>query len=170
MSAHNSCWSQPDGAAWGIGPCGWRLASRRRCGVKILAVIFFASISNVLCAQVTLTPTNRGVLFLSGNTNTLSVSNAVRILSGLRTGMEQTNVDKYMNAHGMTNQGGLSLDRGRHSVYHYNFPGTDSTLVLETRSKRTGPGLFDWGNPILEGGRIQRLDVDTFLITFTNAP
>ncbi len=49
------------------------------------------------------------------------------------------------------------------------FPGTDSKLVLESRSRRTGPGLFDWGIPVLTGGRM-RLGVDTFLIVFTNAP
>ena len=136
----------------------------------MIAIIFLLAVSSVLCAQVTLTPTNRGALFLSSNTNTLSVSNAVRIISGLRIGMEHTNVDRYMNAHGTTNHGGLSLDRGQHTAFYYNFPGTDSTLVLETRSKRTGPDLFDWGNPVLEGGRVQRLGVDTFLIPFTNSP
>ena len=75
-----------------------------------------------------------------------------------------------MNARGMANRIGLSLDRGQHTSFYYDFPGTDSTLVLETRSKRTGPSLFDWGNPILESGSIQRLGVDTFLIKFTNAP
>lgn len=86
--------------------------------------------------------------------------------------MEKTNVDKYLNAHGITNRlfGSVSLDRGEHYTCFYDFPGTDSTLVLETRSRRTGPDLFDWGYPVLEGGRIQRLGVDTFLIKFTNGP
>ena len=85
--------------------------------------------------------------------------------------MARTNIDSYLNAHGMTNRfGGLSLDRGEHTIYEYAFPGTDRTLRLETHSERTGPSLFGWGNPVLESGRIQRLGVDTFLITFTNAP
>ena len=83
--------------------------------------------------------------------------------------MAQTNVDRYMNAHGMTNFGGLSLDRGEHTSNYYDFPGTDSRLVLEMHSRQTGPDLFDWGDPVLQSGRIQRLGVDTFLITFTNA-
>ena len=84
--------------------------------------------------------------------------------------MAQTNVDSYLNAHGMTNRGGVSLDRGHHTTFWYDFPGTDTTLVLETRSRRTGPSLFDWGDPILMGGRIQKLGVDRYLITFTNSP
>src|SRR5258706_10844785 len=107
---------------------------------------------------------------MRGNKNVFNLSNATHIISGLRPGMAQTNVDKYLNARGMTNSGGLSLDRGQHHTLHYDFPGTDCTLVMETRSKRTGPGLYDWGDPILESGRIQRLGVNTFLITFTNAP
>src|SRR5262249_49184419 len=106
--------------------------------MKMLAMIFLFAAAGVLRAQVTLTPTNRGALFLSINTNTFSVSNAVWILSGLRMGMELKNVDRYLSARGMTNRGGLSLDRGQHTTIHYDFPGTDSTLVLQTRSKRTG--------------------------------
>jgi hypothetical protein len=138
--------------------------------MKAPAMILLFAVSGVMLAQVVLTPTNRGALLMSSNTNVLSVSNAVRIISGLRLGMAQTNVDRYMNAHGMTNRIGMSLDRGEHTAFYYDFPGTDSTLVLETRSRRTGLGLFDWGDPVLQSGRIQRLGVDTFLITFTNAP
>jgi hypothetical protein len=138
--------------------------------MRALAVISILGMSGVLLAQVGLTPVNRDALIVSSNTNALSVSNAVRIISGLRPGMALTNVDGYLNARGMTNCGGLSLDRGEHTTFYYGFPGTDSTLVLETRSRRTGPSLFDWGDPVLESGRIQRLGVDTFVITFTNAP
>jgi len=125
-----------------------------------------------MSAQVTLTPTNQDAVIISSNTNVLNLSNAVFVISDLRLGMEKTNVDRVLNAHGMTNHWSLSvsLDRGEHYTTRYDFPGTDSTLVLETRSRRTGPGLFDWGYPVLEGGRIQRLGIETFLITFTNAP
>lgn len=126
--------------------------------------------SGVLLAEVVLTPVNQRALLMSGITNTFSLSNATRIVSGLRLGMALTNVNKCLNAHGMTNRFGMSLDRGQHTTYDYDFPGTDTTLRLETRSERTGPSLFDWGNPVLESGRIQKLGVDTFLITFTNAP
>jgi hypothetical protein len=140
--------------------------------MKPLAMIFVFSVAIVLRAQVALTPVNTNAVIVSSNTNRLSVSNAVLALSGLRLGMEKTNVDRCLNAHGITNRlfGGVSLDRGKHYTFYYDFPGTDSTLVLETRSRRTGPDLFDWGYPVLEGGRIQRLGVDTFMITFTNAP
>ena len=138
--------------------------------MRALAFISVFAMSGVLLAQVVLTPVNQGALLVSGNTNDLSLSNATQIVSGLKLGMAQTNVDSYLNRHGMTNRWGLSLDRGQHRAFHYDFPGTDRTLVLETRSKRTGPSLFDWGDPLLESGRIQKLGVDTFLITFTNAP
>lgn len=138
--------------------------------MRALAFTSVFAISGVLLAQVVLTPVNQGALVASGNTNVFSLSNATQIVSGLKLGMACTNVDSYLNRHGMTNRGGLSLDRGHHTTFHYDFPGTDRTLVLETCSKRTGPSLFDWGDPVLESGRIQRLGVDTFLITFTNAP
>ncbi len=138
--------------------------------MRALAVISTFATSEVLPAQVFITPVNQGALVMSGNTNAFSLSNATQIVSGLRLGMAQTNVDRYLNAHGMTNRFCLSLDRGQHTTFHYDFPGTDRTLALETRSRRTGPSLFDWGYSVLESGRIQKLGVDTFLITFTNTP
>ena len=139
-------------------------------GMRALAVISILAMSGALLAQVVLTPVNQRALIMGGNTNAFSLSNATQIVSALRLGMAQTNVDSYLNAHGMTNRFGLSLDRGQHTTLYYDFPGTDRTLVLETRSRRTGPRLFDWGDPVLESGRIQKLGVDTFLLTFTNAP
>jgi hypothetical protein len=138
--------------------------------MKALVVISVFAMSGVSLAQVVLTPVNRGALFVSGNTNVFSLSNATRIISGLKVDMAQTNLDEQLNAHGMTNRFSVSLDRGHHTTCYYDFPSTDRTLVLTTRSRRTGPSLFDWGDPVLESGRIQRLGVDTFLITFTNAP
>jgi len=138
--------------------------------MKALAIIFLFAVSGVMLAQVILIPVKRDALFMTSRTNVLRMSNAVQIISGLKSGMALTNVDRYMNAHGMTNRGGLSLDRGQHSNFYYDFPGTDSTLVLETRSSRTRLNMFDWEHPALQSGRIQRLGVDTFLITFTNAP
>ena len=138
--------------------------------MRALAIILILTMSGVLLAQVALTPVNQGALIVSAKTNTFSLSNATQIVSGLRLGMAQTNVDSYLNTHGLTNRSDLSLDQGHHTTFHYDFPGTDRTLVLETRSQRIGPSLFDWGNPVLENGRIQRLGVDIFLIAFTNAP
>src|SRR5437899_9374993 len=93
--------------------------------MRTLAVISVLAMSGVLLAQVVLTPVNQGALLMSSNTNVFSLSNATRIVSGLKLGMAQTNVDRHMNAHGMTNRGGLSLDRGHHTTFCYDFPGTD---------------------------------------------
>jgi hypothetical protein len=141
-------------------------------GMKKLAMTVLLMAAIAVSAQVSLIPTNQAALLVSSSTNTLSVSNAIRMLSGLRLGMEQTNIDSYLGKHGITNRafGNVSVDRGQHYYCYYDFPGTDCTLVLQTRSRRTGPGLFDWGYPVLEGGCIRRVGVDTFLITFTNAP
>ena len=137
--------------------------------MRTLAIISVFAMSGVLLAQVVLTPVNQNALLLTSNTNVFSLSNATWIVSDLRRDMAQTNVDLHLNAHGMTNRGSLSLD-GKHITFCYDFPGTDRTLVLETRRRRTGPGRFDWGDPVLESGRMQKLGTDTFLITFTNAP
>src|SRR5437016_4643311 len=137
--------------------------------MRTLEIISIFAMSGVLLAQVIVTPVNQNVLLLTSNTNVFSLSNATWIVSGLKLGMAQTNVDSYLNRHGMTNRCGLTLD-GKHITFCYDFPGTDRTLVLETYCKRTGPGRFDWGNPLLESGRIQKLSTDTFLIMFTNAP
>jgi hypothetical protein len=137
--------------------------------MRTLAIISVFAMSGVILAQVVLTPINQNALLLTSNTNVFSLSNATWIVSGLRLGTAQTNVDRHLNGHGMTNRGGLTLD-GKHITFCYEFPGTDRTLVLETRRKRTGPRRFDWGSSVLESGRIQKLGADTFLITFTNAP
>src|SRR6267142_4868118 len=100
--------------------------------MRALAVISVFAMSGVLLAQVVLTPVNQGALLVSGNTNVFSLSNATQIVSGLKLGMAQTNADSYLNAHGMTNRISLSLDRGHHTTFRYDFPGTDRTLVLET--------------------------------------
>jgi hypothetical protein len=138
--------------------------------MRALVVISILTMSGILLAQVTLSPVNQDAMFLSSNTNAFSPSSATQVVSGLRLGMAKTNVDSYLKAHGMTNQFGVSLDRGQHTTYDYDFPGTDRTLRLVTRSRRTGSDLFDWGDPVLESARIQRLGVDIFLITFTNVP
>jgi hypothetical protein len=138
--------------------------------MRALVAISILAMSGILLAQVIVVPVNQGTLLLSSNTNAFSLSNATQIVSGLRPGMAKTNVDSYLKAYGLTNRFGVSLDRGEHTTYDYVFPGTDRTLILATRSRRTGPDLFDWGDPVLESARIQRLGVDIFLITFTNAP
>jgi len=138
--------------------------------MKTLITILLLATAGTLLAEVTLTPVNQRALLLGGNTNAFSLSNATQIISGLRPGMAMTNVESYLNAHGMTNRFWLSLDRGHHADHDYAFPGTDRTLIVETRSRETGPGLFDWGDPVLESVRIQRFGVDIFLVKFTNAP
>jgi len=138
--------------------------------MKALALIWLLATPGVLFAQVSLTPVNQRALFISSQTNNLDLSTTTQIISGLRPGMTQSGIDQHLNAHGMTNRFRVSLDRGHHYTCDYDFPGTDSSLVLQTRSQPTGPGLFDWGNPVLESARIQRYGVDTFVITFTNAP
>jgi len=100
--------------------------------MRTLAIISVFAMSGVLLAQVVLTPVNQNALLLTSNTNVFSLSNATWIVSDLRRDMAQTNVDLHLNAHGMTNRGSLSLD-GKHITFCYDFPGTDRTLVLETR-------------------------------------
>ena len=139
--------------------------------MKVLVVISVLAVCGALLAQVVLTPVNQGALLFSGNTNVFSLSNATQIVSGLKLGMTQTNVDRYLNAHGMTNGDGGSADEGENWNFYYVFPGTDRTLVLEMHSSKPGPHFKDWGRErVLTGGRIQRVGVDTFLIAFTNAP
>ena len=75
---------------------------RVRAQKRALAIIFVFAIPGVMSAQVTLTPTNQDAVIISRNTNVLNPSNAVFVVSGLGLGMEETNVDRYLNAHGMT--------------------------------------------------------------------
>ena len=80
--------------------------------MRAFAVVSVFAMTGVLFAQVVLTPVNQDALLMSNNTNVFSLSNATQIVSCLKLGMAQTNVDRHMNAHGMTNRGSLSLDRG----------------------------------------------------------
>ncbi len=84
--------------------------------------------------------------------------------------MTLSNVDAYLNSRGMTNRGWPNQDRAWHKTYRYSFPGTDRTLLLEMRARRTDPGIFDWLDPVLEHGRIQQLGEDIFLISFSHLP
>jgi hypothetical protein len=115
--------------------------------------------------------TNR-VLYVTTSSNLVSISNAVRIASGLRVGMAGSDVQKYMQDHGMaqTNVYSISLDRGRTLSSPYPLAG-GATLMLDmhcTQAPKTG--LFGWSSPVLDRARIQSQGTDIMTITSTNAP
>lgn len=142
----------------------------------LVTVVFFAAASAFGQVQVHSVTTNSsaasGVLFMTNPTNAVSISNAVRVASGLRIGMPTADVQKYMSEHGMsqTNVYSLSLDRGRTSVCPYPLAGGNSTLMLEMRSTKAGGGLFDWENPVLTGANIQCNGATITSISLTNGP
>jgi hypothetical protein len=115
--------------------------------------------------------TNR-VLYVTTSSNLVSISNAVRIASGLRVGMAGSDVQKYMQDHGMvqTNFYSISVDRGRTLSYPYPLAG-GATLMLDlhcTQAPKTG--LFGWSGPVFDRGRIQSHGTDIITVTLTNAP
>jgi hypothetical protein len=71
--------------------------------------------------------------------------------------MAKADVDRYMRDHGMTqtNIYSMSVDRGRTSTCPYPLPG-GSSLMLEMQCSRVGPGLFDWGHPVLSRAYIRK--------------
>lgn len=118
------------------------------------------------------TPDTNRVLYVTTSSNLVSISNAVRIASGLRVGMSGQDVQKYMQDHGMvqTNVYSISLDRGRTSIWPYPLAG-GACLELDmhcTQAPKTG--LFGWSAPVIDGARIQSQGTNTITITLTNAP
>jgi hypothetical protein len=121
-------------------------------------------------AQISIAATNcitaSGLLYMTSSSNLVSISNAVKVASGLWTGMTKTNVDKYMGDHGMTNMGSISLDRGRTLSCPYTLGDAATSLVLEMECSQPPPsGLFGWKNPLLKGAYIQSQGANIIFIT-----
>ena len=101
-----------------------------------------------------------------------SISNAVKIASGLRMGMAGADVWKYMQHHGMvqTNVYSISLDRGRTIACPYLLEGA-ATLMLDMHCTQ-GPtrGLFGWSDPVFDRAYIQSHGAEIISIAPTNSP
>lgn len=117
------------------------------------------------------TPATNGTFLLTSRSNLMSISNAVKIASGLRVGMLGTDVTKYMAGHGMlqSNIYSVSVDRGRTLTCPYPLAGTFS-LMLEMHCTSAPPGLFGWSNPVLDRAYIQSQGTNVISITLTNGP
>ena len=146
--------------------------------MKHLAIIL--SVLACLVAHKALAADTNLVPYTATSSNLMSISNAVRIASGLRLGMSETEVQKYMHAHGMTNEWegatgtgmfSISLDRGRTLNCPYYLAG-GATLWLEMHSTKPPPsgGLFGWSAPVFSKATIQTSGADKIPITSTNAP
>jgi hypothetical protein len=113
-----------------------------------------------------------GMLYLTSRYNLASISNAVKVGSGLRVGMAGADVWKYMQDHGMvqTNVYSISLDRGRTMACPYPLEG-GATLMLDMHCTK-GPtsGLFGWSDPVFDRAYIQSQGVEVVSIRPTNSP
>jgi len=101
----------------------------------------------------------------------MSLSNAVKIASGLHVGMTGEDVGKYMQDHGMiqTNIYSISADRGRTLICPYPIAsGVSLELEMECSQPPTS-GLFGWKNPLLKRAYIQSQGTSIISIIFTNA-
>jgi hypothetical protein len=144
--------------------------------MKALAVIVILATLLCFADAQTSTTTNQirvpETLYMTTASNLVSISNAVKIASGLRVGMTNADVDKYMHDHGygwQTNVGGMSANRV--TAWFYPLATASSSLVLETEcSMPPTPGLFRWTNPLLKRAYIQSQGVDIIFITLTNGP
>jgi hypothetical protein len=118
------------------------------------------------------TPDTNRVLYLTTSSNLVSISNAVRIASGLRVGMPVRDVQKYMQAHGLvqTNVYAISLDRGRTVSCPYPLAGAAMLMLDMHCTEAPKSGLFGWSDPVLDRARILNQGVDIITITLTNAP
>jgi hypothetical protein len=120
-------------------------------------------------AQTLLT---NGVQRVTISSNLVSISNAVRIASGLRVGVTGADVQRYLREQGtsQTNVYCLSLDRGRTLTYPYSLTG-DTTLMLDMHcTEPPSKGLFGWSNPVLDGAYIQKKGTNIISIVLTNVP
>lgn len=101
----------------------------------------------------------------------LSISNVVKVASGLRAGMPGAEAHKYLQGHGLTqtNVYSLSVDRGRTMKCPYPLAG-GATLMLEMHCTSAPPGLFGWSNPVLDRAYIQSQGTNTISIKLTNGP
>ena len=110
---------------------------------------------------------------MTSRSNLVTISNAVKIASGLRVGMSKIDVDKYMRDHGMsqTNVYSISLDRGRTLDCPYPLACSATSLVLAMEcSQPPTSGLFSWKNPLLKGAYIQSQGANIIFSTLTNTP
>jgi hypothetical protein len=116
--------------------------------------------------------TASGALYLTTHSNLVSISNAVKIASGLRVGMASEDVQKYMQHHAMiqTNVYAISLDRGKTMACPYPLPG-GTTLMLDMHgTKAPTGGLFGWSNPVFDRAYIQSQGAEIISITPSNGP
>jgi len=116
--------------------------------------------------------TASGMLYLTSRSNSFSISNAVKVASGLRVGMAGEEVRKYMEHRGMgqTNVYSISLDRGRTVTYPYSLAG-GTTLMLEMHcTKAPSTGLYGWSAPVLDRAFIQSQGADIITIIPTKGP
>jgi hypothetical protein len=112
-----------------------------------------------------------GTLYVTSSSNLVTISNAVKLASGLRVGMPQADVQKYMQDHGMTqtNVYSISLDRGRTLTYPYPLA-AGASLMLDMHCTNAPPGLFGWKDPVLDRAYIQSQGANIISIALTNAP
>ncbi len=113
-----------------------------------------------------------GTLYLTSHSNPMSLTNSVKIASGLRVGMAGADAQKYLEDHGMfqTNIYSISLDRGQTMICPYPLAG-DAALVLGMHCTKAPPkGLFGWSVPVLDRAYIESQGATIILITLTNAP
>jgi hypothetical protein len=114
-----------------------------------------------------------GLAYMTSCSNLVTISNAVKIASGLRAGMPNADVIKFMHDHDMsqTNVFSMSLDRGRALSCFYPLAGVSTSLVLAMEcSEPPTLGLYGWKNPLLKGAYIQSQGSNIIFITLTNAP
>lgn len=118
------------------------------------------------------TPDTNHVLYLTTSSNLVSISNAVRIASGLRVGMPVRDVHKYMQAHGLvqTNVYAIGFNGGRTMSCPYPLAGPAMLMLDMHFTEAPKSGLWDWSAPVLDGARILSQGVDIITITLTNAP
>src|SRR3954470_8796033 len=86
-------------------------------------------------------PVIRAVKDAKAKESPMTISNAVKIASGLHVGMPGADVSKYVEDHGLvqTNVYSFSMDRGRTLTYPYRLAGTAS-LMLEMHCTSAPPG------------------------------
>src|SRR5262245_11212482 len=142
---------------------GRRATERRRSAIECMKALAATLLFQCVCClgHAQTTQTNR-VLYMTTSSNLVSISNAVRIASGLRVGMAAADVQKYMRDHGMTqtNVYWMSLDRGRTLACPYPLAG-GATLLLDMHcTKAPATGLFDWDDPVLDRARVQSQGAD----------
>jgi hypothetical protein len=115
--------------------------------------------------------TNR-VLYMTTSSNLLSISNAVKIASGLQVGMAGQDVQKYMQDYGLvqTNIYSISMDGWRTCICPY--PLTDgATLMLDMHCiQGHTSALFGHSVSVLDGARIQSQGMDIIAIKLANTP